>query len=349
MNSKFISYAAALFATAFLLQSCKKDDETNLKEYSNGVYIVNEGAFTNGTGTVSFWSRDNQVRDNDIYKNVNGVPVGNILQSMSIHNGLAYLVVNNANKVEIADPKTLENKSTITGLTLPRFFVGLNDTKGYVTEWVDVMGTMAGRVAVVNLATKQVTQTITVGIYPEKMELVGDKLYVVNSGDSTVTVINTATDAVENTITVGTAPNSIEADKNGHIWVLCGGNAWASTPIAPVLVKFNPASPNAQTTLNFSSATGASDLVINAANDKLYYIHNSAVYTVDITAVSLPSSPVVNRAFYSIGIDPQTGELYGGDALDYISAGRIIRYNTSFAPVDSFTTDVSPGDFYFVN
>jgi len=347
---RFLTIGALALSLSF--QSCKDDEVDNTpaaKNYANGVFITNEGPFQSGNGSVAFWSRDNQTKDTDIYNAVNGVPLGNIVQSISVSYGKAYVVVNNANKVVVADAKTFEAKGTIDNLALPRFFVGVSETKGYISEWVSFCG--QGRVSVVDLTTNTVTSTITVGVLPEKMVYLGNKLFVANSNDSTVSVINTQTDQLESTITVGDWPSGIEADQNGNLWVLCGGvPSWTgSTATSPELVKFNPASPTFQTTFSFNSPdNNPSRLTINGTRDKLYYLYSGGVYEFPISASALSSSPVINRYFYGVGVDPVDGSIYGADAGNFTSVGKVVKYNTSFSPVDSFDTDVAPSDFWFV-
>lgn len=352
MKSTVLKFIA-IGALAFSLQSCKPDETDNTpaaKNYANGVFITNEGPFQSGSGTVAFWSRDNQTRETDIYNAVNKVPLGNIVQSITVSFGKAYVVVNNANKVAVVDAKTFENKGSIENLALPRFFVGVSETKGYISEWISFSG--QGRVSVVDLTTNTVTSTITVGVLPEEMVYLGGKLYVANSNDSTISVINTQTDAVESTITVGDWPSGIEADQNGNLWVLCSGvPSWTgSAATSPTLVKFNPASPNAQTTFDFGTPdNNPSRLTINGTRDRLYYIYNGGVYDFSINATALNSNPVIARGFYGIGVDPVDGNVYGADAGNFTSVGKVVKYNTSYTAVDSFSTDIAPSGFWFVN
>lgn len=354
MRNKFLLRLVAVGALALsvTLQSCTKDDTTptpDPKNYHAGVFIANEGPFQSGTGSVSFWGRDGVTRDNHIFDTVNGIPLGNIVQSISSYFGKAYVVVNNANKIEVADAVTFESKGTITGLALPRYFVAFNEQKGYVSEWVSFGA--PGRISVVDLNTNTVTSTIDVGIMPDKMIIAGGKLYVVNSNDSTVSVINPQTDAVVNTITVGDWPCGIEADLNGNLWVLCAGiPSWTgSTATSPTLVKFNPNSPNAQVTIDFGTPdNNPSRLTINGSRSKLYYLYSGGVYQFDINSTTLSSSPVINRYFYGLGVDPVDGNIYGADAGNFVETGKVIRYNTSFTAVDSLSTDVAPSEFWFV-
>ena len=101
-----------LLLTAVLLISfsaCQKDEPLppeELPTYEDGIFITNEGPFQNGSGSISFYSRKTGEISNDIYQNANrGVQLGNIVQSMAIHNDLAYVVVNNANKIIVADAR----------------------------------------------------------------------------------------------------------------------------------------------------------------------------------------------------------------------------------------------------
>jgi YVTN family beta-propeller protein len=347
---RFLTIGALAFSVT--LQSCKDDEGDGPAEttYTNGVFIVNEGPFQSGTGSVSFWSRNNATRQADVYNTVNSIPLGNVVQSLTLAYGKGYVVVNNANKIEVVNGSTFKSDGTITGLALPRYFVAANAQTGYVTEWVSFSGN--GRVSVINLATNEVTTSITVGALPDKMLLHENKLYVVNSNGTTVSVINTQTNQLESPITVGDWPSDIQLDQNGDIWVLCGGvPSWTgSTATSPSLVKFNPAAPTSQTTLDFGTPDNSpSRLTINGQGTKLYYLYNGGVYEHAISAGTLSSSPIINRNFYGLGVDPVDGFIYGADAVDFTQSGKVIKYNTSNTPVDSFTTAVAPSNFWFVN
>ena len=124
--------------TLFFLSSCKKDtvEPNENPTYENGAFIINEGPFQNGSGTLSFYSRQSGEISNDIYQNANEkVQLGNIVHSMTIHNDLAYIVVNNSNKIIIANAKNLENVGEITGFELPRYFLPIDDNKAFVSQW----------------------------------------------------------------------------------------------------------------------------------------------------------------------------------------------------------------------
>lgn len=352
MNTQLFNFKTMLWATALALAitSCGNNEGEPGDEltFTNGVIVANEGQFGSGTGTLAFWSRDNARKETNIFETVNQVPLGNVVQSTTVWQGRTYVVVNNANKVEVLKGSSLKPEATINNLQLPRYVLGVSPTKVYVTEWVGF--TSPGRISVINTTTNQITKTIALGNLPEKMLLLNDKVYVVNSNNNTVAVINTTTDEVESNISVGDWPNSIAADADGNIWVLCGGvQSFAGTPTSGKLVKFNPATPTAQTVLDFGTTTSNPNrMVINGAKNMLYYLYGGGIYSHATSSNALSPSPVINRSFYSLGIDPTTNQLYGADAKDFASTGMVVKYNTNYTAVDSFATGITPTDFCFV-
>lgn len=359
MKTKTLFNLSAL-ALAIAFTSCKKDDpETPAPTpvgttYDNGVFITNEGPYLNGTGTVSFYSRSTASISNDIFQTKNTYPLGNIVQSMEIFNGKGYIVVNNAGKVEVVDGSSFASNGVISGLTYPRYFLGIDNSKGYISEWGS--NGINGAIKVVDLNTKTVTATINTGKGAEAMVKVGNNVYVTCSGgydnDSVVTVIDATTNAVVTTITVGANPKNIKVDAGGKVWVLCSGQ-YAPYPATNLvktgkLVRIDASTNTVDLTLPFASVYSQPlNLVINNAKTTLYYSYDGKVYSQLSTASVLNTTAIISRNFYGLGIDPANDYFYGSDAGDFSSNGKVIRYNTLGLAVDSFTVGVIPGYFCF--
>ena len=344
LNRSFI--LGIYLSSSIFLSSCQDDDSGNTVTtpkgaYESGVLVVNEGNFQKGNGEISFINKQNKTVVDAVFLTENNRPLGDVVQSVTVNNDKAYVVVNNSNKIEIADANTFKSLGVINNLQLPRYMVVANN-KGYVTEWVSFSGN--GRVAVIDLATNAVTKTIAVGVLPEKLVTLNNKIYVVNSGENTVSVINPTSDAVEATVTVAASPNSLMIDANKKLWVLCGGAQ--NTPGS--LVRVNPATNTIEATLAFTSSTSSpTDLVANGAGNKMYYQYGGKVYQQDITATTLTATPFINRSFYGIGVDPADNLIYGGDAGGFSAAGKVVRFNPSGAALDSFTVSIGPSEFVF--
>jgi hypothetical protein len=265
-------------------------------------------------------------------------------------------VVNNAAKVEVVNLSTFKSAGTITGITNPRYFMGVSATKGYITEW----GASAGSVKVVDLLTNTVTKTILTNSGPNKMVKVGDRVYVACSGgyakDSIVTVIDLTGDSVLTSIEVGSCPSDVQVDANGKIWVLCSGTSYvnATTNSYPTLqekgslVRIDAATNTVDFSIAFNSTSSQpSDLVINNAKTTLYYSYDSKVYSQNSTSNSLTTTAIIDRDFYGLGIDPSNDYFYGADAGDYVSNGKVFRYNAAATLLDSIVVGVIPSGFKF--
>jgi hypothetical protein len=340
-----------------VVSSCEKEDDEPIDDdthYENGVFVVNEGNYGSGNGTISFYSRQTKEVSQDIFGTENdGAALGDVVQSMSIYNGKAYIVVNNSSKVEVVESGHFESKGTIEGLTSPRYFVALNSSKAYVSDW----GSTGGNVSVVDLSSNTVSATIDVkGTGPENMLITDNKLFVINSGgwgsDSTISVIDTDADTLLSVITVGDNPRGMQLDVNGKLWVLCGGIMDWNNPANDTkgkLVQLDPENYNIEQTFEFSTTDyHPSDLIINDEKNKFYYIYNSGVYEFDITNPAFSSSALISGSFYAIGYDAETDYIYAADPIDYVQSGTVYRYVAANGQlVDSFSAGIIPGDFCF--
>lgn len=349
---KYLLYALLSSSTVFAT-ACDSDNKDDLPTFENGAFVTNEGNYGTPTGEVSFISRTDKTVIPELFSTVNNRPLGDVVQSMTFANNRAYIVANNSGKIEVVDGRTFSSAGVINGLVMPRYFAALNSQKGYVTEWVTYSG--AGRVAVLDLSTNKVSKTIEVGINPEALLLHNGKLYVTNSGGNTISVINTSTDQIETTITVPNGPNSLVLDAAGNMWVLCGLTYYNTDYSVDLnrttngrLVKFNPATPNTQTSLEFpSKANQPRGLVINGARNQLYYKWGNSVYTLSISATTLSTTALIKRSgLYGLGVDPEDNTIYVG-AGAYNSNGLVTLFQPSGAAIDSFQVRVLPNGFTF--
>ena len=204
-----------------LISSCQKDNNSHIDSglYDNGYFVTNEGNFATGNGSITFISDDGSVTNN-VYESTNGVPLGDVVQSMSIIGESTYIVVNNSNKIVVGSKDSMIHITEIS-ISQPRNISQVSENKAYVTSWGN------NSIEVIDLTTNTVTNSIPCGIGPESITVNNGLAYVTNVGgwglDNTVTVIDIASDNVVTTINVGDKANSAQVDANGDIWVLCGG------------------------------------------------------------------------------------------------------------------------------
>ena len=341
-----------MFALAItILSSCKKDNINDISipgNYEDGYFITNEGNFGTGNGSISFVDEYGTV-ENDVFASINSFALGDVVQSMSIINDHAYILVNNSSSIEVASVDSMISVAKIN-VSQPRYMAQVSDSKAYVTDW-GING-----VQVIDLATNTVSSTISCGAGPEGIAVGGAFAYVCNVGgwglDNTITVINTDNDVVETTLTVGDKPNSVVIDVNGAVWVLTGGYTeydadWnVVSETAGNLVKI--VDNTIEATYAFAVGNHPEDLVINDAGTILYYSDGSwskAVYAFDITDTELSTTALINKSFYGLGCND--GYIYGTDAVDFTQSGWSYKYTADGSIIDSIQVGIIPGGYCF--
>ncbi len=360
IKTKKITLNASLII-ATLLAACTPNNTSTPTKYENGIFTINEGPFQNGTGTMSFYNEKDQTTQNDVFQTENNRPIGNIAQSIAFHEGKGYIVVNNAQKIEIVDAKTFKSTGVINGLNQPRYFVGVASNKAYVSQW-GADGS-SGNIAVVNLSNNTIIKNIATGKGSEQMLAAGavNKLiYVCNSGgfanDTTLTVINPTTDQIVKQIKVGDNPNSIAIDKNGKIWVLCGGKNNFMNPslsTAGQLIKIDPNTNTVEKIITFSSNQNhPNELTLSPNGLTLYYLDNfygGKLFAQNTDANTLNTTPLINnKTFFTIGTHNRNGQdlIYAAGGT-FAANGKAYRYKTDGTLVDSFAVGIIPTQFYF--
>lgn len=342
---------------AGLLASCSGSDNPTPAPTGAGQYafVVNEGNFSNGIGSVSKFDKtaplDSKTMQNDAFASANGgVVLGSVVQSLTVVDQRGYVVVNNSNKIEVVSLPDLKSLATIAGLNQPRYLTRsvANPNRGYVTEWLGgpyPAPYTAGRISLIDLTTNKVTGTVPVGINPGRAVVLNGSVYVPNGGTNSLTVINEASGAATGTVALPSPASEVVADKNGQLWILCGGD-YVSQPAT--LIAYNPTAAT-QRALPFPSAkSSASGLRISPDGQQLYYSYGGAEYRMSITDPALPTQPLIRRSFYGFDIDPGTGQLYGLDPLNYSNPGKVLRYAaTGGKALDSATVQVSPNAVVF--
>ncbi len=326
------------------LASCRKDNPLPVRyPYESGIFVTNEGPFQNGTGTITWYHPDSAQARQQIFQQANGgTPLGNIVQSLTFGDSLGYIVVNNASKVVVVRAHTFEQVGVIENAALPRYLL-VDGARGYLSQWGP--DGLSGSVAVVDLSTRQITDTIATGSGAERMLRLGEQLYVANAGgfgkDSTLAVIDLGTRQLSHHIEVGPNPNSLVQDRNGDLWVLCGGD-WASGA-AGRLVQLS----NGNVVQQFEVPTGSGHLVIDGAGSTLYFIRGfgGPVWRHPIDASALEAEAFIDGAWYSLGFDASREWLLAADAGDFTNNGTVYLYTTAGTLVDSFEAGIIPGNF----
>lgn len=344
----------AAMVVLLMLGGCMKWDYNDAGEEfdasGDGLFILCEGNFQYGNATLSYYDpRDNRVI-NEAFNRANGMKLGDVAQSMTIHNNLGWIVVNNSRVIFAIDLNTFKEVGRIQNFTSPRYIHFVSDDKAYVTQMWD------NRIAVVDPQKYEITGYIEVpGMAmengsTEQMVQLGRYVYCTCwSYQNKIIRIDTETDRVVDQLEVGIQPSSLVVDCNDKLWTITDGG-YEGSPYGyepPTLLRINPERFAVDQTFTFRLESSPRSLQLNGAGDTLYWI-NDDVWRMDVNSERLPVSPFLeyqDTKYYGLTVDPIRGDVYVADAIDYMQSGMVYRYSSGADLLDSFYVGITPGAF----
>ncbi len=341
--------------TILILSGCKDTPtmpETPLTRAAKGVYVLNEGLYSQNNSTLSYY----ELTSREVLLNVfavanSGRSLGDTGNDIVIAGNTAFIAVNVSNKVELVDITNFRSKGTIDlgAGSQPRRIFAKDSLTAYVSGF-------SGKVYKIDVKTLTVVKEIPVGDYPEGMVEVGGRLFVANSGlggGNTVSVIDLSTDAVLQSITVGTNPVNLAKDNNNMLYSICTGR-YDSADIGGAIYKIDPAGLDVIDSLILPQ--NPSDAVVTSENIMLV-LNNLGVMRVDLG--NFKKAPelfiggmTVNSMYgiiYSIAYDPIEKLLYLGNPKDFTQNGEVAIFDMLGNEVRRFETGLNPGSLAIVN
>lgn len=349
------------FGLILLISSCKKTEtfeQEDIKD-AKGFYIINEGSFSLGNASLSFYDFDKKVISNSLFEGINNRPLGDVFQNIKFNDGKGYLIVNNSKKIEVVDSASMKSIRTIEGFNSPRNIYFKNG-KAYVTDLY------SNEITILDVSTLEKIGAIAVEGSTEDIVETNDKLIVAVNQSFEYTdvsfqgilVIDTKTDAIEKYVKLSEGAVDLEIDINGDIWVYCTG-FWGNN--APgKLYKVNGYTYKVSQTFDFGKlAYYANPLRFNNTRNQIYYaISGDAnsytdfdIYSMPINSTSLPTTPFYDSKgeyMYGYNIDQFRNELYVLDAIDGMQKGEmsIIDLSTK-TKKSSFEVGYFPSNIVF--
>lgn len=346
-----------------VISSCRHDEivvpteyeplpgEINKNATIEGMYLVNEGNMGSNKCSIDFLDFRNGWYERNIYAARNPHVVkelGDVGNDVQIYGDKLYIVVNCSNKVEVLNARTgvRIGKVDIPNCRNIRFYRGA----AYVSSYVGPVqlhnpNAVKGAVYRVDTASLSITGRCTVGYQPDELEVLGQYLYVANSGgymapsyDNTVSVIQLEDFKQVDKIPVAINLSCIRADKYGKLWVTSRGN-YAN--IASNIFILKKKSGSNGMAVEKAMDVPCTTMAING--DSLFFISaqwNEATQTNSIGygVINVATEKVISRNFitdgtqdnitipYGIAVHPETGDIYVTDAKNYVSSGTLYCY-----------------------
>jgi DNA-binding beta-propeller fold protein YncE len=339
----------ALFIAASTF-SCTSDDNCCAPPITpaGDVWIVNEGNFNQGNASLVVYDKDLMVADTTVFQSRNNRGLGDIFQSLIFHGNTAYLLINNSQRIEVIDATDFLSIKTITkNIYSPRYGVVLDD-KIYVSDL------FKSYIYIIDTTTDEVMDSIFTGRPVEEL-VVHENLIFASGSDyytavENVAVIDPVQEKVIENIPVGKNPNAMIKDAAGMIWVMCDGVFGDDNSQA--LYRINASALTVDKSMQFTSFTPQfpTRLTVNASDrSKIYMNGPLGIYQIDMDDVALPAAPFINSSSsaYAIGIDPDSGHFYIGDAAAFSGNGAVSIYSPANVLLHTFKAGIGPNSFHF--
>jgi hypothetical protein len=364
-----------------LLSACRNDvmvvpmEDINtggktVKSEIIGMYLLNEGNMGSNKSSLDYLDLSGNDPTVHYYKNIYSernpstvMMLGDVGNDIQIYGSRLWMVINCSNKVEVAQA---DDAIRIGKVDIPNCrYVTFKDRYAYVSSYVGSVYASStsplGSVYKVDTLSFQKVDSCSVGYQPEEMAIIGEKLYVANSGgyqgmtgqgyESTVSVVDL--NRMQETDKVVVAPNlhRIRKDKYDQLWVTSRGNY---TNLESKIYWLNKG-PDGKMQVAGHLDQPVSDLCI--VGDSLYFygsqwnektMKNTITYGIidvrshKIVSTSLSSSQEIQkiRMPYGIIVNPIHRDFYLMDAKNYVSSGELLH----FLPDGTFEWKVKTGD-----
>jgi hypothetical protein len=332
-----------------------------------GFYVLNEGNMNSNKASLDYLDYTTGQYRKNIYNQINPSitkGLGDVGNDLGVYGSKLYAVINNSNKVEVMDAHSGKRISQVD-ITNCRN-LAFHNGKAYVSAYLGVVGdpnAPNGAVYEIDTTSLQITRKVTVGRQPEEMAVVGEKLYVANSGgysppnyERTLSVIDLASFTELKRIDVAINLEKVKADQYGDLYVTSRGDYYTIPPDLFVIdtqtdqIKKDFKMPVSNFWIDgdtaymysvaFSYATGQNTISYSMLNVKDETVLSSQFIT--------DGTDKLIKVPYGIIVNPITKEVLVSDAKDYVTSGTLYCFGSDGKKKWSTSTGDIPGHFAFI-
>ena len=354
-----------LFFILMLLSACRHDDYIiysidedtggkTVKSEIMGMYLLNEGNMGSNKCTLDYLDLSGNTETVHYYRNIYAErnpstvkELGDVGNDLKIHDNKLWMVINCSNKVEVA---TADSCRRLAKIDIPNCrYIAFDDNYAYVSSYVGPVqistNTQLGRVYKIDTRTYQKVDSIEVGYQPEELCIVGNKLYVANSGgyrvpqyDHTISIIDLSAFKEEKKIDVADNLHRCKADHYNQLWVSSRGT-YNGTPAK--LFWLEP-DKQGEMTVKDNLPVAVSDMCI--VGDSLYFFGVEWSYVkmeneISYGIINVRTHQLITRQLseakeiesitlpYGLIVNPVHRDFYIMDAKNYVSSGELLHFH----------------------
>jgi DNA-binding beta-propeller fold protein YncE len=362
----------------FVFVACRKDPAVTPEQTETafppnpgsivkGLYLLNEGNMNMNKASLDYVDLRTGIYRRNIYGQANPEVVkglGDVGNDIGVYGSKLYVVVNISNKLEILDVKTSKKIKQID-ITNCRY-ITFHNGKVYVSAYLGKVGDPKapnGNISEIDTTTLQITRKVDVGRQPEEMAIVGEKLYIANSGgysppnyERTVSVIDLNSFTEIKRIDVAINLDRLKADRYGDLYVTSRGDYYN---IPSKLFVIDTKTDQVKKTFDIA----ASNIWIDDDTAYIYATEWSYIRqknTITYSTINVKDETLMSKKFitdgtdaqikipYGIIVDPYTKDVYVTDAKDYVTPGTLYCFDSSGKKKWSIVTGDIPAHFAFV-
>ena len=333
-----------------------------------GMYLLNEGNMGSNKATIDYLDFSKGIYIRNIYgeRNPNVIKeLGDVGNDIQVYGNRLYAVINCSHKVEVMDLYTCRR---IGQIDIPNCrYIRFHGDKAYISSYVGPVSidpnAQLGAIFEVDTATLRITRQVTVGYQPEEFEIIGNHLYVANSGgyrapdyDSTLSVVDLTDFRQVKKIPVCVNPHRVRKDQYNRLWITSRGDHKEVSqqlvcfqPLHPTLYTLHHISPSEMVIIgdsmyyygaHWSDETMSNQITYGVLNIQ-YPITNTQSFITDGTEKNI-------KIPYGIQVNPYNGDIYITDAKNYVSSGQLHCYSREGKRKWSVRTGDIPAHMCFV-
>lgn len=359
------------------LSGCRSDDTiisgeeetlpTETVTTVEGFYLLNEGNMNMNKASLDYYDYQTGTYSRNIYGEANPeatLGLGDVGNDIGIYGSKLYAVINNSNKLEVMDVKTSKRIKVIDIKNCR--YVTFSNGKAYVSAYdgeVQLGETSAnGFVAEIDTVSLEITNAVKVGRQPEEIAIVGEKLYVANSGgysppnyERTISVIDLNTFTKIKDIDVAINLHRLKADDYGDLYVSSRGDYY-ETPSKLFVIDTKSDSVKKSFDIACSNLTIAKDTAYIIGSE---FNYSTFDWVINYSMIDVKSETLLDNSFlpqtvseaiktpYGIAVDPVSSTIYITDAGDYVSPGTLYCIDKDGNTKFTVTTGDIPGHIAF--
>ena len=347
-----------------LFSSCREDELVVPTEYEllpmdinaeadpMGIYVLNEGNMGSNKASIDFVDFRTALYVRNLYAERNPTVIkelGDVGNDIQIYGNRLYAVINCSHKVEVMDARTCKR---IGQIDIPNCrYIKFNRGFAYVSAYVGPVSidpdAQLGAVFKIDTASLKVVSQVTVGYQPDELEIIGEYIYVANSGgyrapnyDNTVSVVEMYGMKQIQKIPVGINLHRIRKDKYNRLWVTSRGN-YDKIPSRLYLLERKDLNSR-EMVVRDTFDIPCTEMYIHG--DSLYFYSaqwNKQTEKNDVSygILNINTKALVTNHFitdgtetgidvpYGITVNPTNGDIYVTDAKNYVSSGTVHCYS----------------------